>query len=314
MNIRNVKSKNKRPISDYIGLSLQYLKKLETQNTEILNCIAEKMKVETGTAWELLSHIYFIDGLINMTRAEYAAARKSFDISISVYQKNYYSLCLLESITAYVERGDASHIAARIDELIAWEGNEDTFVFGDSHAHFCFSGVARARVGWMGPVTMHRVGRDGSFVFQQASESLGSERNVVFCFGEIDCRAHIRKIADRTGMPVEAVIHDVTERFGATLKSFRALDGRTVFVCGVVPPNGHMPAVYPFNSLTDQIALVRHFNAALTDMCRANAFRFVDLYTPFSNADGLLPREWSDENIHLNSSLYRGVEAQLARA
>ena len=69
--------------------------------------------------------------------------------------------------------------------------------YGDSHAG-TFGSWDRVKVSgidivinWLGPKTMYSFGRDKEMIIKR--NEIGDNDFVCFCFGEIDCRAHINK-------------------------------------------------------------------------------------------------------------------------
>ena len=89
-------------------------------------------------------------------------------------------------------------------------------VIGDSHSVFCFGGIVEAEIYWLGPVTMHRVGRDGlrRLLFDKRRWiGWSSVEAAILSFGEIDCRSHVETVASRTGRSVDAVLEELAGRY-----------------------------------------------------------------------------------------------------
>ena len=69
--------------------------------------------------------------------------------------------------------------------------------YGDSHAskHGSWDRVnldeVNIVINWLGPKTMYSFGRDKEMIIKR--NEIGDNDFVCFCFGEIDCRAHINK-------------------------------------------------------------------------------------------------------------------------
>ena len=94
-------------------------------------------------------------------------------------------------------------------------------VIGDSHSLFCFCEVAEASIFWRGPISMHRVGRDGLLSVLPPKCRLSDYDALVIVFGEIDCRAHVPNIATRKGLSLDAVIEDLAVRYVAAIAAVR---------------------------------------------------------------------------------------------
>ena len=63
--------------------------------------------------------------------------------------------------------------------------------FGDSHCHNGFQDVPDVRTHPLGPKLCHSVGRDGISI--KVGYDVQNADTVIFCFGEIDCRCHVRR-------------------------------------------------------------------------------------------------------------------------
>ncbi len=87
-------------------------------------------------------------------------------------------------------------------------------VFGDSHAHYLFSRAPGAIVNWLGPYTMHRIGRDGvDFLGRRVNDG----DKVLFVFGEIDVRCHMVRVDRERGNGIESVATDLASRYTAAV-------------------------------------------------------------------------------------------------
>jgi hypothetical protein len=69
-------------------------------------------------------------------------------------------------------------------------------VFGDSHVSE-FSNIPGCLLHYVGPITMHRIGRDGLNFLDMTSYGVQENEVAIFVFGEIDCRCHIGKQRDK---------------------------------------------------------------------------------------------------------------------
>lgn len=113
-------------------------------------------------------------------------------------------------------------------------------VVGDSHSYL-YGDVAPEMAPevahrWVGPVTMHRVGREGFFSVCPKEEAAGHGA-VLLVFGEIDCRAHVY-LQQLKGRAPEEVLDELASSFVRTLREAKdALGGSVQFwIRGVVPP------------------------------------------------------------------------------
>jgi hypothetical protein len=177
------------------------------------------------------------------------------------------------------------------------------YVFGDSHAHYTFTRCTDVTTFWLGPRTMHRVGRDGaSFVPHLATPK--PDDAVVLMFGEIDVRCHIARIARSQGRPIEYVIGELVDRYvvrtRATFEHFR-IQSR-IFMLGAPPPmdpitpNPNLPVHGP---LSERIAIRRMLNAVLEMHTKAYDISYVPIPALYEEPDGSLRRRLSDGHAHI---------------
>jgi len=63
---------------------------------------------------------------------------------------------------------------------------------------------------------------------------------VLLCFGEIDCRYHLLRQAERTGRPIDDVVAECVDRYATVVREVLRMGFRTA-VWGVVPANSVEP-------------------------------------------------------------------------
>lgn len=131
-------------------------------------------------------------------------------------------------------------------------------VVGDSHAVFCFTGkksgnindfsykdhTVQFSINWLGPITMHRIGRDGLSFLNITQFNVIENDIMIFVFGEIDVRCHIGKQRDFGGRNMDEILQCLVKNYCETIIKNRSLY-QTVHcvVVNVVPPsdNGFNP-------------------------------------------------------------------------
>lgn len=177
------------------------------------------------------------------------------------------------------------------------------YVFGDSHAHYTFARCPDVATFWLGPRTMHRVGRDGaSFVPHLATPK--PDDAVILVFGEIDVRCHIARVARLRGRPIEYVIGELVDRYvvrtRATFEHF-GIQSR-IFMLGAPPPmdpiipNPELPVHGP---LTERIAIRRMLNAVLEAHAKAFDITYVPIPPLYEEPDGSMRMRLSDGHAHI---------------
>lgn len=184
---------------------------------------------------------------------------------------------------------------------------------GDSHALFCYAGVADARIYWRGPVTMHRVARDGISSIVPGNFKPSRDDVVLLSFGEIDCRAHIPKIASVRQTSTRAETLTLCDRFEkAFVKFSKRCPARLAISC-VVPPSkeGLLTEYYrgAEECLEDAIAIRDIMNHRLSGIAP-----LIDFRDSFRSVDGSLLPEMSDGLMHIDSRKSQPVIAALNSA
>lgn len=217
---------------------------------------------------------------------------------------------------AAIERGDLA--AAKVNYAQAWRSADvGTLVIGDSHV-FTFLQAEHVLPVWLGPITMHRVGRDGPSLL--ALSELGAEPglDVVFCFGEIDARWHIDRQAARRATSVDVVVADLADRYLSAIGRMLDRPGLRCFVATPVPPQDIAPgtphAALPAAPLAERIVATRRLSEALVARANACGFGILDLHALFRGADGAMRSEFASDGIHAYTQAGREHVAALLRA
>ena len=194
-------------------------------------------------------------------------------------------------------------------------------VFGDSHAQFCFDRILDAEIVWLGPVTMHRVGRDSAW-FLDGWQPRQPGSDIVFLFGEIDVRCHVGRISDQTGVPREKICADLAFNYlEAIVQRQPDLPCRHRVVCCVPPPAdgaGLRNADFPvYGTWQDRANVTRHLNESLRRECASRNVLFLDFSADYSTPEGFLVPELSDGSVHIArrhaGAVLSGLEALLQR-
>jgi hypothetical protein len=189
--------------------------------------------------------------------------------------------------------------------------NNRLLVIGDSHAPISYGGVAGAEIYWLGAVTMHRVARDGLtrlLIEKRRWVRWSSVELAVLSFGEIDCRAHVQKIAAASNRTAFEVVDDLASRFLSSI-SHHPHKAKLAVSC-VVPP-----VVGPDEqgAVVEQVAIRRRLNNRLAHGCRRAGLGFVDYYDVYALPDGSMNPALSDGNVHVNYYRSQPVADALAK-
>lgn len=205
-------------------------------------------------------------------------------------------------------------------------GNPIVHVFGDSHAIFCFSNNTkdlysnnqasrihefaneqsgykdfRFHINWLGPVTMHRVGRDGLSFLDISRFNVNPNDIAVFVFGEIDVRCHICKQRDVQHKTVDEIIDLLVLKYIKTVNDNKNMvRNLQCIVLNVIPPAEFFNPSFPsYGSLEDRIDCTIKLNKKLSEECSNNNIKFLNTFDYFATQKGDLSRFLSDGTVHI---------------
>jgi hypothetical protein len=172
---------------------------------------------------------------------------------------------------------------------------------GDSH-----SGIFKpphAQQIHLGPVTMHRVGRDTLNAWQVLSQ-LPKDAVWVFSFGEIDVRCHVNNQVLINQRTPEEIIRTLVQGYENALNLCVQTYGVQVGVLGIPPPCRYAEhknnPLYPFlGSDDDRLAYTMMMNSLLSQMCNSHNWVFFDTYPHYHDESGFLKEVISDGNVHI---------------
>jgi hypothetical protein len=173
-------------------------------------------------------------------------------------------------------------------------------IYGDSHCTFLFDGLAGCDVNWLGPVTMHRVGRDRAWFLEGRNFSVTDW--VLLVFGEIDARCHIGRIAEDTGNSRDNVVSDLVGRYLASIK--RRRDHNAIVMS--VPPPADGPGIinsdFPvYGSWVDRIEITKLLNDELIQSAKRADIKVLVVPEEYADASGGLDIRLSDQSVHINT-------------
>jgi hypothetical protein len=172
------------------------------------------------------------------------------------------------------------------------------YVLGESHAGCTFAGIPGVEAVLVGTLTLKRVGLPGdrSLADAVARLQLGPGDVVLFMFGEIDVRKRLKQRLEREGR----YLHDVLlDNVAAYLDVIRTLDlhGARRGCVSVIPPNrtreDNANIILPSCSDGERAEYTSMLNFLLAAGCVGFNFVYVDVYSAYKDADGMLPLECS---------------------
>lgn len=198
---------------------------------------------------------------------------------------------------------------------------------GDSHANF-FSGFDIMQPEWPSPGIQNRYPFFRSYRIGPAlaynlcdnhTTTKGWERLmgllevipkgsfILFCFGEIDCRAHILLQAKKLSRPIEEVVFNVVKRYFSIINEIQS-KGYHPIVWGVAPSAPSdvnskivVPPQFLFHgSRSERNHVTRKFNEQCCKMAKEGGVFFINLFDSLINPDQTPKREYFVDEIHLS--------------
>lgn len=190
---------------------------------------------------------------------------------------------------------------------------------GDSHSSV-FSGNEEMQPIWpdrsnditpyfksyrIGPATAYQLANKKPII-DQILTLVGPNDKVLFCFGEVDIRAHLIKQAQLEGKILEDVIVDCVNRYMDVVRYYKS-NGINIVVWGPIASwNDSKPYLGgpSFGTNLERNEVTHHFNAHLREQCNMSDIPFVTIFDFMLNSDGTTNADylddWQDCHIHLN--------------
>ncbi|MDD5560581.1 MAG: hypothetical protein PHT50_00405 [Candidatus Omnitrophica bacterium] len=167
------------------------------------------------------------------------------------------------------------------------------YTVGDSHCRYAWIKIPFVKTQTIGPMTMYSFGQDSPIVVKD----IPKDAIVVFCFGEIDCRCHIYKHP-----PWPETIDKLASDYLAAV-DHNAKIHPNIWLFNVLPPPRKAKVKenldFPFlGSDEERLSFVKRLN----DRLRESKYLFIDVYEKYSDKDGFLIPEKSDEHVHITDS------------
>lgn len=188
----------------------------------------------------------------------------------------------------------------------------EILTYGDSHSKWTFENLVDIpfRMHWLGPVLMHRIGRDGLYIESVESES--PHVILLFAFGEIDIRCHVGKQVEK-GRNIHEVLNTLAERYvqslNRTVHFLRTNPKMHFAIMSVLPPAVADPECwnpdFPFIGSDQQRSdWTKELNTILSQLSEIHNYYFLDMYTDHADEHGMLFRHYSDGHVHIKDSPY----------
>ncbi len=194
--------------------------------------------------------------------------------------------------------------------------NRGIFAVGDSHSRRCFENhhiIADSRV----LTGYNKLDGKTAYNLERHQEKLLKilkplrEKELIFCFGEVDVRLHIKYKHLQLGVPIEQLIARTAERYTSHVKKLRN-DGYRIHVFNVVPTGDFLgPAAekwqqglsYPFNTTCEERSnYTEQLNNAYARCCDELQIPFIDIYQYLVDNTGKRRQDLVFDFAHIGNS------------
>jgi len=193
--------------------------------------------------------------------------------------------------------------------------------FGDSHSYYPWNSIKTKeliiKIHHIGPKTCAAFGLEKLNVLNIKNNFDVNEGDVVcFCFGEIDCRAHL---CQTKNFKIHKILIDeiVSHYFEAIKVNVEQYKNLIVLVYNVVPvykvdsriilsePTKANP--YPFvGSNEERKEVTLYMNSKFKEYCEKYNYMFFDVYDKYCDEEGFLNLKFktNDNTVHIGNGIY----------
>lgn len=179
---------------------------------------------------------------------------------------------------------------------------------GDSHSVNGWKGVVHHH---LGAILCHSFGKEKLNRCDIRAFNLKDGDIIIFCFGEIDCRCHVFKYITDTITYQDIIDNIIKDYFDAIELNILISNIKLKHVCvfNVVPPiqryNTWENPEFPYLGTDEERKeYALYFNKVLKEKCIEKGYVFFDIYDHYTDENGFLKKEMSDNNVHINNGIY----------
>jgi len=189
------------------------------------------------------------------------------------------------------------------------------FAVGDSHSRRCFEShaqIADSRV----LAGHNKLDGKTAFNIERHEKKLMriltplQDKELIFCFGEVDVRLHIKYKHQQLGIPVERLIDATAEKYIAYVAKLRN-QGYRIHVFNVIPTGDFLGVdaekwkkglQYPFTASGEERKMYTELlNTAYAVYCAALQVPFINIYQKLVDSAGVRKKELVFDYAHLGN-------------
>jgi hypothetical protein len=180
-------------------------------------------------------------------------------------------------------------------------------VVGDSHV-VPFRGSMPFLAHHLGAATAYNLNKKNSTTKSNEQlfkviDKLGKKDIVMLSFGEIDCRIHIYYQHKKSNgkYSIGELIDRTISNYGEVMAQLKERGVNFGVYCVSPATEVGNEYKYPFYGTREiRSKITKAFNEKLKAFCQQNGYKFIDIYDRVADKDGLMLKEYSGDEIHLN--------------
>ncbi|PIT89083.1 MAG: hypothetical protein COU27_02225 [Candidatus Levybacteria bacterium CG10_big_fil_rev_8_21_14_0_10_36_7] len=147
-------------------------------------------------------------------------------------------------------------------------------------------------------------------------EDLPIGSNIMLCFGEIDCRAHLLKQALLQKKGIETIVQECVDRYFSTILEIKKM-GYNVLIFNAVPsaPSTETdnPDLPVFGDCIERNKTTILFNNYLHFCLKEKGIPFIDIFAEMIDQNMMTKREYLQDGIHLNQKAIPSIIKEINR-
>ena len=134
-------------------------------------------------------------------------------------------------------------------------------------------------------------------------------------FGEIDCRVHVLRQAEKRGGDFRPVVDEIAANYLEFLKY--AAQEHPVYVWAAVPSQKDdeqdNPAFPRYGTELQRNAATKYFNCKMKTLCDENGFKFFSIFDKLIDSNGRTKSEYIADGCHLSQKAWRFAAEEFRR-
>lgn len=158
----------------------------------------------------------------------------------------------------------------------------------------------------IGAATAFQLSNKTHIINDIISKHVKSNDLILFCFGEVDIRAHLKKQMDLQNRSVESVVTECVDRYITTILEYKNR-GYNVIVWGPIA-SWHNSKPYTggpsFGSNFERNEITKEFNRYCKKLCEEHNIKFITIFhhmvTENNETIPTFLDDWEGSHIHLN--------------